>query len=113
MDAPKCKSCGERHWERVCPKFALSEKSSRGGGESRPTEALGGIGDRNPAHPKLRANVAYGKRQGPASSTAQSEVASGPREAKKKRAPAGTFDRKAYQRELMRKRRLAEKAKAE
>lgn len=29
----------------------------------------------------------------------------------RKRAPAGTFDRKSYQRELMRKRRAAERAK--
>lgn len=21
MDAPKCKSCGKQHWERVCPSF--------------------------------------------------------------------------------------------
>ncbi len=34
-----------------------------------------------------------------------------PREAKSKRAPRGTFDRTAYQREYMRKQRAEEKAK--
>lgn len=33
--------------------------------------------------------------------------------AKRKRAPAGTFDRKAYQRDYMRKRRTVEKANRE
>lgn len=38
-------------------------------------------------------------------------VAPGPPETKRKRAPKGTFDRNAYQREYMRKRRQKEKTK--
>ena len=26
MDAPKCKFCGEKHWERICPKFKKPPK---------------------------------------------------------------------------------------
>jgi hypothetical protein len=26
MEAPKCRTCGERHWARVCPKFQKAAK---------------------------------------------------------------------------------------
>lgn len=60
-----------------------------------------------------RTKVASGKST-PAQvpSTVLAGIASGPREPKprRRRAPKGTFDRTAYQRELMRKRRAEGKA---
>jgi hypothetical protein len=29
MEAPKCKTCGERHWSRICPKFQKVSKEMK------------------------------------------------------------------------------------
>ena len=28
MEAPKCRTCGERHWERICPKNKAAKKTA-------------------------------------------------------------------------------------
>lgn len=91
-------------------------KSSDGGRESRPAPASGGgplptahkIGDACSAlEPPNRVTNIVGRQQ---ESKRAAGVAPSPSEAKPKRAPRGTFDRKAYQRELMRKRRSSERS---
>jgi len=78
---------------RVCR--GLGFKSSDGGVESRHAEF--------PSDRSGKLVATTGRKSDPAG------VAPGPSEAKKTRAPRGTFDRKTYQRDLMRKRRAAEK----
>lgn len=99
MQLQKCRTCGERHRVGPCPSYA---KSSLGGGESRPTKIASG-NDRNRVTP-LAGLVTEGNPIEPR----VAGVASSPSE-KKKRAPAGSFDRKAYQREYMKKRRVRNK----
>lgn len=126
MDAPKCPTCGERHWARVCP----STKSSDGGVESR--HATLGVGLANVAANRRLAPAGgivslakkgQGNKRRPAMDdgrtvsradatdklraqpNCQAGVAPGPSEAKPKRAPRGSFDRAAYQREFMRRKR--------
>jgi len=116
MDFPKCKFCGERH--RNGPEWCSELKSSGGGVESR---HAAGVVPEQPVHGIGSEHRVRKARNGPQAGVAPSPPEAKPKKAKplskaiaeglhteskpKKRAPRGTFDRKAYQRELMRKRR--------
>ena len=129
MEAPKCKICGERHY-RMCP----SVQGSRGSRESRPASIDPQVAEANSRHREGKTVPKASAKTGKASTTGKvpqaksgsdkrlversaipsAGVASGPRESapKKNRAPNGTFDRKAYQREYMKKVRKGKKAPA-
>ncbi len=85
MEAPKCKICGENHWGSVCQKIASVPNVDR---KTSPPATV-------ESEVKEISNI-IAENAAPAPST-------------QKRAPNGTFDRKAYQRELMRKRRAKAK----
>lgn len=112
MDLPKCKICGEKHRLGLCP----SHESSDGDGLRVHTSHQAKVGPDQ----LVDAGVAPGpsdalgdaKRRELACGEVVTQHAvnvpiagSNPAEPAKPRAPRGTFDRKAYQRELMRKRR--------
>lgn len=86
MDAPKCKLCGDRHWG-MCPGTERREKPSCSS-KSNASDAAAKTSPSPPPKPDVKSPATVAKR-----------------------APAGSFDRRAYQRELMRKRRAAAKAK--
>jgi hypothetical protein len=115
MEAPKCKQCGSRHWERVCPALAKGRKNAilrqqppSGDEGLRTVPAMraidGNVGtdaataSRHTAGRRKPANDADPAMQGVPVENAGSD-------AKPK------FDRTAYQRELMRKRRAEDKAR--
>lgn len=102
MDLPRCKICGERHRLGGCP----SSKSSDGGVESRHAGSLVGRAatDRMTGNTSRADALNEGTPSGGLPSL-EAGVAPSPSEAKRKRAPRGTFDRNAYQRDYMRKRR--------
>lgn len=85
MEKPKCKLCGERHWSRETCKAA-----------GKPVKIA-------MAEPMTQA---IGIAVSSEAISREIETAIPP---PKKRAARGTFDRNAYQRELMRKRRAAQK----
>jgi hypothetical protein len=87
MEAPKCKSCGERHWDRLCP----VAKSSRGGVESRHAgKAVGRRAQAGLSRSNLIAESGVvTPPQAVADETVTAGVASGPREAKSG-SPLGT-----------------------
>lgn len=119
MEFPKCKFCGERH--RNGPEWCSALKSSGGGVESRHADVRSKTGGAEATVPSRGESTYKGWQKSPRHPTNRvvpaqisgnqsvAGVAPSPPEAKKKRAPNGTFDRKAYQRELMRKRRAAKK----
>lgn len=76
--------------------------------ESRPARPVE-IPPREATPSSDAAKAAPARRSKPAPPNPKASIAASG--TKRKRAPSGTFDRKAYQRELMRKRRAAEKAK--
>jgi hypothetical protein len=103
MDLPKCKTCGERHRAGPCPAFAKSGGGveSRHAVESRVGDAKGGRPKGASLYKRPLSTGDHGENPLP-----KPEVASGPPDtSKKSRAPAGSFDRKAYQRDYMRRRR--------
>lgn len=154
-------TCGERHWERVCPSFKSSgrrtdeakarEMKAASGSKvaatiaaelpsAKTTKAIhpAGVGSERSSPTRSHIKSSGGGVEGHAGRSAlqnpghasngvgtsrSSAVATealpreaapagikpGPPEAKSKRAPRGSFDRNEYQRELMRKRRQAEK----
>jgi hypothetical protein len=96
---------------RAMREASYSAKSSDGGVGAntlttakgvRPARSQSQVSNRVDATP-LRGDVATDNNHGSAG------VALGPSEAKKKRAPRGTFDRTAYQRDYMRRRRASGK----
>lgn len=108
MDLPKCKICGEKHRLGPCPStrtasapkhgLAIKAKVARA-----TTPADDGVALMSIAHPLgLIDKIADAIKDGRLALV---------RTPKKKRAPRGTFDRTAYQRELMRKRRQKEAKK--
>ena len=110
MDAPKCRLCGERHYG-LCPSLkgsAAKARAASADAQAQPTERGS---QRQPHHEGKRRQKARSSAVEP---TAHNGLVAGSTPAaptKRKRAPNGTFDRKTYQRELMRKRRTAEKRK--
>lgn len=76
MEAPKCRSCGGRHWDRICPTLT---KELRGGGESRPAPITRALGRK--AETKAQRDKAVGPQAG---------VAPGPRKHKQGRPRLGT-----------------------
>lgn len=84
MEAPKCRLCGSRHWGGCGPSVTLDAHTLK-----KPDGAPLTAGD-------LRVGQTY-------------EVQ--PDYTVKHLAPRGTFDRNAYQREYMRKRRAAAKSR--
>jgi hypothetical protein len=123
MEHSKCKICGEKHALGGCPEFkaravALGQaramakinpfEDAARGRDPVPKSSGGGV----EGHARLaQAGTA---RKAPRSTTErpalpvqvdEAGINPGPPEAKRKRAPRGTFDRNAYQREYMRKRR--------
>jgi hypothetical protein len=98
MDLPKCKICGERHRLGGCP-------TSSGGGAAR------GKSDPAPPEAKRGLRVPALKSHAPIGDGIALTSIAHPAPTKRKRAPKGTFDRTAYQREYMRKRRKKEQEK--
>lgn len=102
MKANKCKICGTEHWGPICP------TNLGGGGESRPAPT-----QRSQDRRKAGALDSVERLKGKALEAPKEQVivAHDPPKVKNTRASNGTFDRKSYQRDLMRKRRAALKAK--
>lgn len=106
MDHPKCKICGDRHRLGPCAQ-SLKKVSPKAANEmvgGLPVTAApylaDGTGRRaSTSAAKLKADLETG-------------LTAGETATPRKRAPRGTFDRKAYQRELMRKRRAAAREKS-
>ena len=59
MEAPKCRSCGGRHWDRVCPTLT---KELRGGGNAHQLAKADALGNK-PVALKAAAGVAPGPRK--------------------------------------------------
>jgi hypothetical protein len=94
MEAPKCRLCGKRHWDGCAPAITQAGRPlMRADGEPLTAGDLikDGAYEVNPDTNTLT----------PLNAVARKHAA---------RAPRGTFDRNAYQREYMRKRRAAQKA---
>lgn len=106
MEAPKCKICGEKHWGSVCTAFQSNTRS---------VMELAALVEKPMRKKRLASKSAPSvvpERLIPATEESEAKVTSNiiapiaeQMSPKQKRSPKGTFDRKAYQRELMRKRR--------
>src|SRR5574343_783440 len=99
MEAPLCKTCGKHHWERICPSLLSSHVSVDG--KQKP---------RSSGQPKTSSGAPLSGGTPKSKNAKGADTTTASASVSKKRAPNGTFDRKAYQRELMRKRRAAAKA---
>src|SRR5579864_818042 len=104
-----CKLCGKREFNHVCFRPNTRSGAKPDGRETVP-DRTSQSGDRSERRPTEKPQQVAPVSEPTGKLGPNAEDASGSLAPNRKRAPKGTFDKKAYQRELMKRRRAEGKA---